>query len=30
MENGEELLLNPGKTWISIIGSAEGCGVSFE
>ncbi len=29
-ENGEELLLNPGKTWISIIGSAEDCGVSFE
>ncbi len=29
-ENGEELLLNPGKTWISIIGNAEGCGVSFE
>ncbi len=29
-ENGEELLLNPGKTWISIIGSGEGAGVSFE
>lgn len=29
-EDGEELKLNPGKTWVSIIGSAEGCGVSFE
>lgn len=29
-ENGEELLLNPGKTWISIIGNAENTGVSFE
>lgn len=29
-EDGQELLLNPGKTWISIIGSGEGTGVSFE
>lgn len=29
-EDGEELLLNPGKTWISIIGSSENAGVSFE
>ncbi len=29
-EDGEELLLNPGKTWISIIGNGEGAGVSFE
>ncbi len=29
-EDGEKLLLNPGKTWISIIGSGESCGVSFE
>ncbi|MCR5702818.1 MAG: DUF3048 domain-containing protein [Lachnospiraceae bacterium] len=29
-EDGQELLLNPGKTWISIIGNADGCGVVFE
>lgn len=29
-EAGEELLLNPGKTWISIIGNGEGAGVAFE
>lgn len=29
-EDGEKLLLNPGKTWISIIGNGEGAGVSFE
>lgn len=29
-EDGEVLMLNPGKTWVSIIGDAEGCGVSFE
>ena len=29
-EDGEELLLNPGKTWISIIGSGENAGVAFE
>lgn len=29
-EDGQELLLNPGKTWISIIGSGENAGVSFE
>ncbi|MGN0153728.1 MAG: DUF3048 domain-containing protein [Lachnospiraceae bacterium] len=29
-EDGEELLLNPGKTWISIIGSGDNAGVSFE
>jgi len=29
-EDGEELLLNPGKTWVSIIGNGEGAGVSFE
>ncbi|MDO5156358.1 MAG: DUF3048 domain-containing protein, partial [Eubacteriales bacterium] len=29
-ENGEELKLNPGKTWISIIGDSANAGVSFE
>lgn len=29
-EDGEELLLNPGKTWISIIGNGDNAGVSFE
>lgn len=29
-KDGEELLLNPGKTWISIIGNGENTGVSFE
>ena len=29
-EGGEELLLNPGKTWISIIGNGENAGVTFE
>lgn len=29
-EDGNELLLNPGKTWISIIGNGEQAGVSFE
>lgn len=29
-EDGEELQLNPGKTWVSIIGNGEGAGVSFE
>ena len=29
-EDGNELLLNPGKTWISIIGSGENAGVTFE
>ncbi|MCM1498630.1 MAG: DUF3048 domain-containing protein [Clostridium sp.] len=30
LEDGSELLLNPGKTWISIIGSGENAGVAFE
>lgn len=29
-EDGESLKLNPGKTWISIIGSSENADVSFE
>ncbi|MBD8973600.1 MAG: DUF3048 domain-containing protein [Clostridiales bacterium] len=29
-EDGQELLLNPGKTWISIIGNGDNAGVSFE
>jgi hypothetical protein len=29
-EDGETLQLNPGKTWISIIGDGENAGVSFE
>ena len=29
-EDGKDLLLNPGKTWISIIGSSEQAGVTFE
>lgn len=29
-EDGETLLLNPGKTWISIIGDSEQAGVTFE
>lgn len=29
-EDGNELLLNPGKTWISIIGSGDNAGVAFE
>ncbi len=29
-EDGSELLLNPGKTWISIIGNSEQAGVVFE
>ncbi len=29
-EDGQELLLNPGKTWISIIGDGENAGVTFE
>lgn len=29
-EDGEELLLNPGKTWISIIGDSEQASVTFE
>lgn len=29
-EDGEELLLNPGKTWISIIGDGENAGAAFE
>lgn len=29
-EDGEELHLNPGKTWVSIIGNTEDCGVAFE
>lgn len=29
-EDGQELLLNPGKTWISIIGDGENAGVAFE
>lgn len=29
-EDGSELLLNPGKTWISIIGDGQNAGVSFE
>ena len=29
-EDGEILKLNPGKTWISIIGNGENAGVSFE
>lgn len=29
-EDGEELLLNPGKTWISIIGNGSDAGVTFE
>lgn len=29
-EDGEILLLNPGKTWISIIGDGENAGVAFE
>ena len=29
-EDGEELLLNPGKTWISIIGNGSDAGVAFE
>lgn len=30
LEDGSELKLNPGKTWISIIGDGENTGVSFE
>lgn len=29
-EDGEELLLNPGKTWVSIIGDGSDAGVTFE
>lgn len=29
-ENGEKLVLNPGKTWVSIIGDSDKAGVSFE
>ena len=29
-EDGSELLLNPGKTWISIIGSSAQAGLVFE
>ena len=29
-EDGKDLLLNPGKTWFSIIGDSEQAGVSFE
>ncbi len=29
-EDGNELLLNPGKTWVSIIGSGDNAGVAFE
>lgn len=29
-EDGQELLLNQGKTWVSIIGSGENTGVTFE
>lgn len=29
-EDGKDLLLNPGKTWISIIGDGQNAGVSFE
>lgn len=29
-EDGQELLLNPGKTWFSIIGDGENAGVAFE
>lgn len=29
-EDGSELLLNPGKTWISIIGDGQNAGISFE
>lgn len=29
-EDGKELMLNPGKTWISIIGNSDQAGVSFE
>jgi len=29
-EDGKELELNPGKTWISIIGDGQNAGVSFE
>ncbi len=28
--DGEKLLLNPGKTWVSIIGNSNNAGVSFE
>lgn len=30
LEDGTELLLNPGKTWISIIGNGANAGVAFE
>ena len=30
LEDGSELLLNPGKTWISIIGNGDDAGVAFE
>lgn len=30
LEDGTELLLNPGKTWISIIGNSENASVAFE
>lgn len=29
-QDGEKLLLNPGKTWVSIIGSGTDAGVAFE
>ena len=29
-EDGKELVLNPGKTWVSIVGDGENAGVSFE
>ena len=29
-EDGQELLLNPGKTWFSIIGNSDQAGLSFE
>lgn len=29
-QDGKELVLNPGKTWVSIIGNGENAGVSFE
>ncbi|MBO5468323.1 MAG: DUF3048 domain-containing protein [Lachnospiraceae bacterium] len=29
-QDGQELLLNPGKTWISIVGNGENTGISFE
>lgn len=30
LEDGSELLLNPGKTWISVIGNGTDAGVAFE